>query len=719
MRKKSLLNLVLLVFALVTGAGNAWADYEAVYTLDGTITGGTSAYAEASEITQDGMDWLVVGNTTTNPWRIGGKSLDGVDRDITGLTMFSEVISKITVNHGGTTSDKLSVNSVTLTVATDADFTDVIDEVVLTPAISKNTEGSFDFEPTSPLTEWAKDSYYKITINVSNSQSSNYAFQVSSIVFYTEVTKTATTTTIDASGITNTNASLSPVAGQLTASVTAGGTSVEGATVTWSSSDENVAIVDAEGNVTLVAEGTTTITASYAGDADYSASSDTYELTVSDPRIDAGLAYAAENQTITVGATLNAPELTNPNSLAVTYSSSDEAIATVDAEGNVTGVAIGSVTISATFDGDETYKPGSASYTLIVMKEMPEGALFYEGVSGYTGSSDSGTALTPTSTSLDSDNWASFTKVYPGKVISGDTDGHLKFGTGSATGQAITNAIALTGSGKLTYKVQRYDSKESGNLTISVTGATASGDLDVTGTAEWEEKTVLLTGATGEVVIKFETAADNKRIRVDDILVTAAPAAVTTTVTAEGLATFVGEFNLDFSAVEGLAAYKAKVDGNNIAFTKVTAVPAGEGVLLRATTDLAGDTRFEIPVIEEAAALTDNDFIPGTGATVASSEDVEGTTYYNYILSKKSGSDELSFYLANNNTVAVGRAYLRTTAAPGEARFTFSFDDEVTGISAMQNDAAMNHAAYNLNGQRVNKLTKGLFIQNGKKVVIK
>ena len=139
MRKKSLLNLVLLVFALVTGAGNAWADYEAVYTLDGTITGGTSAYAEASEITQDGMDWLVVGNTTTNPWRIGGKSLDGVDRDITGLTMFSEVISKITVNHGGTTSDKLSVNSVTLTVATDADFTDVIDEVVLTPAISKNT----------------------------------------------------------------------------------------------------------------------------------------------------------------------------------------------------------------------------------------------------------------------------------------------------------------------------------------------------------------------------------------------------------------------------------------------------------------------------------------------------------------------------------------------------------------------------------------------------
>jgi hypothetical protein len=71
-----------------------------------------------------------------------------------------------------------------LTVASDADFTDVIDEIKKTSlSIAKNTEGSIEFTPSAPLTEWAKDSYYKFTINITNPQSSNYAFLLKSIVF--------------------------------------------------------------------------------------------------------------------------------------------------------------------------------------------------------------------------------------------------------------------------------------------------------------------------------------------------------------------------------------------------------------------------------------------------------------------------------------------------------------------------------------------------------
>ena len=92
--------------------------------------------------------------------------------------------------------------------------------------------------------------------------------------------KTTTTTTIDASGITNTNLDEGTAAGQLTASVKAGETPVGGATVTWTSSDEKVATVDAEGIVTLKKKGTTTITATYAGDETYASSSGTYNLTV-------------------------------------------------------------------------------------------------------------------------------------------------------------------------------------------------------------------------------------------------------------------------------------------------------------------------------------------------------------------------------------------------------------------------------------------------------
>ena len=61
-------------------------------------------------------------------------------------------------------------------------------------------------------------------------------------------------------------------------------------------------------------------------------------------------------------------ELTNPQELSATWTSSNENIATVDANGNVTIVdgAYGSVTITATFAGNETYKPAAASYTLVI-----------------------------------------------------------------------------------------------------------------------------------------------------------------------------------------------------------------------------------------------------------------------------------------------------------------------------------------------------------------
>ena len=91
---------------------------------------------------------------------------------------------------------------------------------------------------------------------------------------------TATTTTIDASGITNTDVYLGTAAGSLSASVTAGGNPVAGATVSWSSSNEDVATIANDGTVTLKRKGSTTITASYAGNATYAASLAEYVLNV-------------------------------------------------------------------------------------------------------------------------------------------------------------------------------------------------------------------------------------------------------------------------------------------------------------------------------------------------------------------------------------------------------------------------------------------------------
>lgn len=83
---------------------------------------------------------------------------------------------------------------------------------------------------------------------------------------------------------------------------------------------------------------------------------------------EAGLAYETTDYTINIGESFTAPTLTNPNSLTVTYTSSSPDVATVAEDGAVTLTgAAGTTTVTATFTGNDTYLPGSASYTLTIV----------------------------------------------------------------------------------------------------------------------------------------------------------------------------------------------------------------------------------------------------------------------------------------------------------------------------------------------------------------
>lgn len=89
-----------------------------------------------------------------------------------------------------------------------------------------------------------------------------------------------------------------------------------------------------------------------------------------DTRSDAGLAWNETAPTASIGdgdvITFTPPTLTNTHGVDVTYSSSDEDVATIDNTGAVTILAEGETTISAIFAGDATYKPATVSYTLTV-----------------------------------------------------------------------------------------------------------------------------------------------------------------------------------------------------------------------------------------------------------------------------------------------------------------------------------------------------------------
>lgn len=171
---KKFLSLLMMTLLCVS----AWAA-EVYYTLDGTQTGGTNGYGTESEITQDGMTWKVMGNTEMSPWRIGGKSLTDEDRPVYSTTEMGSAITNISLEVG--TASNITVNSLTLIVASDADFTNQLD-VVTGNFVASST---IDFAPTSG-TEWAKNAFYKFVFNVSVSGTSNKFVQFVNAKFYAE-----------------------------------------------------------------------------------------------------------------------------------------------------------------------------------------------------------------------------------------------------------------------------------------------------------------------------------------------------------------------------------------------------------------------------------------------------------------------------------------------------------------------------------------------------
>jgi uncharacterized protein YjdB len=149
-------------------------------------------------------------------------------------------------------------------------------------------------------------------------------------------------------------------------------TSPAGLSLTYASSVPTVATVDATtGTVTLVATGSTTITATFGGNNNYNSASDSYTLTVSkaDP-VDAGISFSSASATATYGdATVTPPTLNNPNKLSLTWSSSNQKVATVSTNGTVTIVSVGETEISAGFVGNDSFLPATVSYTLTVGKK--------------------------------------------------------------------------------------------------------------------------------------------------------------------------------------------------------------------------------------------------------------------------------------------------------------------------------------------------------------
>ncbi len=189
------------------------------------------------------------------------------------------------------------------------------------------------------------------------------------------------------------------------------------------------------------------------------------------------------------------------------------------------------------------------------------------------------------------------------------------------------------------------------------------------------------------------------------------------TVTSAGYATYASNNALDFTG-KGIEAYIATPNKRTgVTFTRKYKIPARTGVLLHAD----GGATVDIPSLAggtDADDVTGNIFVKGTGAAVAS---VVETTKHNYILNIV--DDVLGFYRAAGNTVAANRAYIQIDwSEVGEVKefISIDFDSIVDGIGDVRSKMDdVRGEIFNLAGQKMSRLQKGINIVNGRKVLVK
>jgi len=218
--------------------------------------------------------------------RTGGK---GAATTVTGTsTMATKTASaaaytKILLTALNITSGSgFTMTAITLTVASNSDFSTIIDTV---SGVTVAT--SMTWTPTTG-TSWPISSFYKLTYSWSSTNTSNRGMDVQTVKFIKEGTVVNPTSV----SVTLASSTLSAIGAQTNATATISPDTASDKTVTWSSSNENVAVVDAQGVVTAVGNGNANITATSNAVSSVTGSA---QLTVS------GIASATVNdKTITV-----------------------------------------------------------------------------------------------------------------------------------------------------------------------------------------------------------------------------------------------------------------------------------------------------------------------------------------------------------------------------------------------------------------------------------
>lgn len=667
---------------------------------------GVNAYTQKWTAKIGDFSWEIE-NFNNNNWKNSWKYIKAGRGKATSVatikneTPFDRAIGKVVVDIAEIANAKIKkINSIKFEVSSDGFQT--IDQTITITSDFNNIE-KHTFVVSNPRV----GQYFRLTFDMK--AASNGFLQVNKVEYYEDASnKTATFLSFDAPSY---EISKGQTLQQLP-TLKAGEQTLSSKTITWSSDNENVATVDENGTVTGVAAGKANITAKFAGDDTYKTSKASYEIIVKGAP---ALSFPETSYMVEMGDAFSTPKLEGlPEGVTPEYTSSNTEVATIDAAtGEVKIVGVGKTTITVTSPNTDIYEEATTSYELNVKAaiykvefdfttndwNLPEISkkekASYTNGAGYTitfGQSNSGHKIL-------SDNTGRC-------LIFGKKDATLSlpafpfavskikvFGRDNASGQVTQNIFVggeevstQTTSAKIDHI---YEIKE---------GYQAAGNI----------YTLKVTSANNTQIIKIVVYAKDETV-----------AGAINIATPEGFGTFYTDKN--YVLPQGLTAFGyTSIDGNNtltksVEYVAGDIVPANTAVVVKGAKGSYNYYNTE----EVATKIIEKNLLKG----VTTDTKIEAKSGVKRYILTRADDGILAFYRTNSGNINVkaNRAYLEVPTAMAVA--SFSLEGSATGINNVVTTAAK-QGIYTIFGVRLNatttkELPAGIYIVDGKKVIVK
>lgn len=665
-----------------------------------------------------GKDTWTIENFNNNNWnwssiKCGSKNFAST-ASIATDTDLGAAITKVVVKYGKVGNVK-NIKACYLQVASDDNFQNIIERKTTTQLTTKTTETVFI------ITEPALGRYFKVVYELTKATSNGFV-EIKNVEYYKKSDKADSQIKFNEAAkevdLKTETLSLSDLIDN-----------PHNLPLTYSTSDKETA-EELDGTLLLYKTGKVTVTASFAGDDTYAATSTSMELTIVDNRQDAGIHFAKDSYAADItGGTFNEAVLVKPegiNKVIYTISPKSEGVSIAE-DGTVTYPAVDATyTVTAQFNGDDTYKPATATYTLNVVDPNIETRTieFVAGVNKSNNQQDVYDELNNDIITISSDRAAfgwpeeyRFYSAYQSKK--GETTISTKYGTITkiefvhADDNPLINLSTQVG-------VYKYDKTTKDAVW---TGNSKS----VLFTAKAQARASKIT-----VTVKVPVAKD---YTLDENSVNTIEAYENANVTLTRTFYKDGEWNtlcLPFAVADAKTAFDGaelrevdteKSNGNTIVFKEATAIEAGKPYLIK----WANSSSAAVNVEKKFEGVT---LVAATTPVEVNKGGISFNGFYKMTEARELGTSVAAIGAGNKLfkvTEGKMKGFRAAFVLPSGAeatKYKVVIDGTATGIEDLVIDGVKaNGRVYNLNGQYVgnslNGLQPGLYIQNGKKIVVK